>query len=171
TRGSEPRGQTFREPQHDIVRDMPKSGANLSRRSFVGSALSAMAALKLAGADKHIPIGLELYSVRDELKKDLPGTVDAVAKMGYECVEFFAPYFEWTPDFAKQVRKQLDDLKIRCYSTHNGMESFGSGMDHAIELNKILGTKYVVMASAGKVSSADDWKRVAETLNNANTRM
>ncbi|HZS56172.1 MAG TPA: sugar phosphate isomerase/epimerase, partial [Bryobacteraceae bacterium] len=111
------------------------------------SSLSAMAAFKLAGASQHIPVGLELYSVRDELKKDLTGTVDGVAKMGYECVEFFAPYFDWTPDFAKQVRKQLDDLKIRCYSTHNGVESFGNGLDHAIELNKILGAKYIVMAS------------------------
>jgi sugar phosphate isomerase/epimerase len=118
-----------------------------------------------------VPVGLELYSVRDELKKDLSGTVDAVAKMGYECVEFYAPYFDWTPEFAKQVRKQLDDLKIRCYSTHNNMESFGSGMDRAIELNKILGTKYIVMASAGKVSSIDGWKQVADTLNQANQRM
>jgi len=130
-----------------------------------------MAAFKLAGASQHIPVGLELYSVRDELKKDLTGTVDGVAKMGYECVEFFAPYFDWTPDFAKQVRKQLDDLKIRCYSTHNGVESFGNGLDHAIELNKILGAKYIVMASAGKVSTADDWKHVADTLNRANEQM
>jgi sugar phosphate isomerase/epimerase len=145
--------------------------ASLSRRSFVASTLSAMAALKLTGAEKRIPVGLELYSVRDELKKDLTGTVDAVAKMGYECVEFFAPYFDWTPESAKQIRKQLDDLKIRCYSTHNGPDSFGKGLDHAIELNKILDAKYIVMASAGKVSSVDDWKRVADTLNQANTRM
>jgi sugar phosphate isomerase/epimerase len=150
---------------------MSNSGVSLSRRSFVAAALPAVAAWKLAAMDKHIPVGLELYSVRDELKKDLPGTVDAVAKMGYECVEFFSPYFDWTPDYAKQVRKQLDDLKIRCYSTHNNMESFGNGLDHAIELNKILDTKYIVLASAGKPSSIDEWKRVADTLNQTNERM
>lgn len=150
---------------------MPSFGANLSRRSFVAATLPALAVLKLSAAEKHIPIGLELYSVRDELKKDLTGTVDGVAKMGYECVEFFAPYFDWTPDFAKQIKKQLDDLKIRCYSTHNNMESFGSGLDHAIELNNILDTKYIVLASAGRVSSIDDWKRVADTLNQGNQRM
>jgi sugar phosphate isomerase/epimerase len=150
---------------------MLNSGAKVSRRSFVAATLPAVAAWKLAGMEKHIPVGLELYSVRDELKKDLPGTVDAVAKMGYECVEFFSPYFDWTPDYAKQVRKQLDDLKIRCYSTHNSMESFGKGLDHAIELNKILDTKYIVLASAGKLSSIEEWKRVADTLNQANTQM
>jgi len=59
---------------------------------------------------QHIPLGLELYSVRDELAKDLPATVKAVAKMGYEVVEFFAPYYEWKLEYAKEVRKLMDDL-------------------------------------------------------------
>jgi len=49
-----------------------------------------LAGRRLAGK-KHIPIGLELYSVREDLKKDLLGTVRGVAKLGYECVEFYAP--------------------------------------------------------------------------------
>ena len=56
-----------------------------------------MAALSpLAFGAKKIPLGLELYSVRNELKEDLNGTVRAVAKMGYEVVEFFSPYYAWT---------------------------------------------------------------------------
>ena len=137
----------------------------VSRRTFLG-ALSAAAASAKPGS---IPVGLELYSVRGELKKDLPGTVQAVAKIGYECVEFFAPYYEWTTDYAKQIRKQLDDLGLKCYSTHNGGGSFTSaGVEKAIDLNKILGAKYVVLASPGKVSTIDDWKRVAETLDKGN---
>lgn len=153
-----------------MVRDMPETVSHLTRRSFVATALPAAAALKLAAFDKHVPIGLELYSVRDELKKDLPGTVDAVAKMGYECVEFFAPYFDWTPDYAKQVRKQLDDLKIKCYSTHNNGPSFAD-LDHTIELNNILGTKFVVMASSPKATGIADWHKVADTLNRTNERL
>jgi sugar phosphate isomerase/epimerase len=127
---------------------------------------------RVLGKGKHIPIGLELYSVREELKKDSSGTLQAVAKMGYECVEFFAPYYEWTADDAKQVRKQLDDLGMRCYSTHNGMQSFApEGLQKAIELNKILGTKYIVLAHPGNVSSLADWKHVVEVLNTANHRM
>ena len=140
----------------------------LSRRSFLG----VMAAAPLAAAMpdlKQIPIGLELYSVRDELKKDLMGTVRGVAKMAYQCVEFFAPYYAWTPEYAKQVRAELDDLAIQCYSTHNGLPSFTpEGLGKAIDLNKTLGTRYVVLAHPGRVSTLDDWKRVAETLNKAN---
>jgi sugar phosphate isomerase/epimerase len=122
--------------------------------------------------DKKIPVGLELYSVRDELQKDLMGTVTAVAKMGYQCVEFFSPYYEWTPAYAKQVRKLMDDLGIRCLSTHNGPQSFtADGLPHAIELNQAIGSQFIVLASAGKVDSLDGWKRVAETLNQGAEKM
>jgi sugar phosphate isomerase/epimerase len=141
--------------------------SHLSRRSFL--AVTAAAPLVPALAQKkNIPIGLELYSVRNELQKDLKGTVTAVAKMGYQVVEFFSPYFSWTPDQAKDVRKLLDDLGIRCSSTHNGMNAFtGDGIAKAIELNKILGAKYIVLASAGRVNGNDGWKTVAETVTKA----
>jgi sugar phosphate isomerase/epimerase len=143
-----------------------------SRRALLGAA-AAVPFASLFGKAKAVPIGLELYSVRDELKKNLPGTLKAVANMGYECVEFFAPYYDWTPENAKDVRKQLDDLKLKCYSTHNGMESFSAeGLGKAIELNKILGTHYIVLAHPGdNVQTLDDWKRVVNVLNTANHRM
>ena len=131
-----------------------------------------MAAAPLAATVTHakqIPVGLELYSVRNEMKKDLMGTVRGVAKMGYQCVEFYGPYYDWTTEYARHVRAELDELGIRCYSTHNGMKSFTpEGMGKAIDLNKILGTHYIVLASAGEVNGLDGWKRVAETLNQAN---
>jgi sugar phosphate isomerase/epimerase len=138
-----------------------------SRRSFL--ALAAAAPLgALATSSKHIPIGLELYSVRNDLEKDLMGTVRKVAKMGYECVEFYSPYYQWTIDYAKQVRKELDNLGIRCHSTHNDSNSFTSdGIGKAMELNRILGSRNIVMAHPGEVSSLDQWKQVAETLNKA----
>jgi sugar phosphate isomerase/epimerase len=140
----------------------------LSRRSLL--ALAAVA--PLAAKKEHIPIGLELYSVRDELKKDLMGTVRGVAKMGYEVVEFYAPYFEWKPDYGKDVRKLLDDLGIKCLSTHNGSASFtDANLPRAIELNQILGTKIIVMASPGRVTTMDGWKKVADTLNHAQEKL
>ncbi len=141
---------------------------HISRRSF----LSVLAAAPLAAAvtpSKPIPVGLELYSVRDELEKDLMGTVRGVAKTGYQCVEFYSPYFEWTTDYARKVRAELDELGIHCYSTHNDLKSFTpEGMGKAIELNKILGARYIVLAHPGTVSGLDGWKRVVETLNKAN---
>ncbi len=136
-----------------------------TRRQFLATTAAA-ATVAVAAEPKHIPIGLELYSVRNELKKDLFGTVTDVAKLGYEGVEFYSPYFAWTADYAREVRAQLDGLGISCWSTHNGPESFTEkGLAKAIELNRIIGSKYVVMASAGAVKTLDDWKRVAETLN------
>ncbi|MBO0726971.1 MAG: sugar phosphate isomerase/epimerase [Blastocatellia bacterium] len=145
--------------------------SSISRRSFLALAGAAPLALAAYKA-KRVPVGLELYSVRDELAKDLMGTVRAVAKMGYEVVEFFSPYYQWTPDYAKEVRKLLDDLKIRCLSTHNGPNSFTSeGIQKAIELNQILGAKYIVLASAGAITSHDGWKGVAERLTHASEKL
>src|SRR5690349_6801933 len=93
----------------------------ISRRGFLAAAAAAPIAL---AAGKDIPVGLELYSVRDELAKDTLGTVRAVGKMGYQVVEFYAPYMQWTPDFAKEARKAMDDVGLRCYSTHNSPASF-----------------------------------------------
>ncbi len=119
------------------------------------------------GAQK-IPVGLELYSVRNELKQDLNGTVRAVAKMGYEVVEFFAPYYAWTEQQTKDTRKLLDDLGIKCLSTHNDAKNFQpDNLAKTADMNKILGAKYVVMASAGRPQGVAGWTAVAETLNRA----
>jgi sugar phosphate isomerase/epimerase len=121
-----------------------------------------------ARAAKSIPVGLELYSVREELKRDPQATVRAVAGMGYECVEFYAPYFEWTEAQTREMKKLLDDLGIRCYSTHNDSSFFSAdNLSRARDWNLILGSKYVVMASAAPGPGADGWKAVADTLNSA----
>jgi hypothetical protein len=69
----------------------------MSRRSLFALAAAAAPFKAAESRDKKIPVGLELFSVRDELKTDLMGTVRGVAKMGYQDVEFFAPYYDWTP--------------------------------------------------------------------------
>ena len=151
-----------------------KTQNTFSRRSFLGFLAAAPlgAAATAAAAAKHIPVGLELYSVRNDLKKDLAGTVRQVAKLGYKCVEFYSPYYQWTPTQAKEVRREMDDLGIRCYSTHNDTVSFTpEGIGKAMELNHILGTHYIVLASPGPVGTMDGWKRVADLLNKGNHTM
>ena len=139
----------------------------LSRRSFL--ALSAMLPWALqARASASIPIGLELYSVREALKLDLEGTVRAVAQLGYQCVEFYAPYFDWTEAQTKQMRKLLDDLGVRCYSTHNDEKYFSAeNINRARDMNLILGSKYMVMAYSEPKSGVDGWKAIADELNAA----
>ena len=106
--------------------------------------------------------------MRDELKKDPEGTVRAVAQMGYQAVEFYAPYFEWTEPQAKQMRKLLDELGMHCYSTHNDEEYFDAkNIDHARELNLIIGSKYMVQAWSDPKPDLDGWKALADRLNAA----
>jgi sugar phosphate isomerase/epimerase len=137
----------------------------LSRRSFL--AISAVMPWALsARAAKSVPTGLELYSVREELKKDAEGTVRAVAQMGYQGVEFYAPYFDWSEGQTKQMRKLLDDLGVQCFSTHNDSSYFSAEkIGRARDLNLILGSKYVVMASSNPKPGLDGWKAIADALN------
>jgi sugar phosphate isomerase/epimerase len=156
----------------------------LSRRSFLALSAAVPFALRypLAAPAKGIPIGIELYSVRNALKQDLQGTVRAVAQMGYQCVEFFSPYYEWSEAQAKDMRKLMDDLGIRCYSTHNDAGNLKKeNIEKTRALNTILGCKYVVVASANPahlarnaaasggasagVNSPGDWSSVADLLN------
>jgi sugar phosphate isomerase/epimerase len=141
--------------------------SGLSRRSFLAASAALPWAIR-AYALQNVPIGLELYSVREGLKQDLEGTVRAVAQLGYECVEFYAPYFDWNESQAKQMRKLLNDLGVRCFSTHNDHSYFQSEkISHARDLNLILGAKYVVMASSQPKPGLDGWKAVADELNSA----
>ena len=136
----------------------------LSRRSFL--AMSAILPWALRGVAKgSVPVGLELYSVRDALQRDPEGTVRAVAQMGYQGVEFYAPYYEWTEAQAKQMRKVLDDLGIRCYSTHNDEDYLSAkNIRRTRDLNLILGSKYVVLAWIDARPGPDGWKAVADEL-------
>jgi sugar phosphate isomerase/epimerase len=102
------------------------------------------------------------------LKKDPDGTVRAVAQMGYQAVEFYAPYSEWTDAQAKQMRMLMDGLNIHCYSTHNDEDYFSAGkIDRARDLNLILGTKYMVQAWSDPKTNLDDYKALADNLNAA----
>lgn len=144
----------------------PMRTSELSRRTFLSmaAALPFAASAALKGA-KHVPAGLELYSVRGELAKDLLGTVAAVGKMGYQEVEFYAPYLEWTPAAAKGVRKVLDDSGLKCPSTHNNGSSFTpDGLKKAIELNQIIGSTSLIMSSAPRATGIDAWKTIGDQL-------
>ncbi|HWE53396.1 MAG TPA: sugar phosphate isomerase/epimerase [Bryobacteraceae bacterium] len=132
----------------------------LSRRELL--AASALVPLALRAGASRIPIGLQLYSVRDELAKDPDGTLSAVAKMGYQVVEFYAPYYLWNAERARQVRRLLDSLGLQCRSTHNPKQAFEpEGLKKAIELNQILGSKYIVMAGSDPISTIEGWKALS----------
>jgi sugar phosphate isomerase/epimerase len=142
-----------------------------------GRALAADSARPAAVRPKparKYPIGLELYSVRTELARDLPGTLREVSRIGYEAVEFYAPYYDWSLPYAKEVRSLMDDLGLRCYSTHNHLASFtaGEGMAKAVELNQIIGARHLILSSAGRdTKSVESWKQLCGQLSVAVTQL
>lgn len=144
----------------------------VSRRTFLAMSATLPWALR-ASAASSIPVGLELYSVRKELARDPQTTVRAVAKMGYQCVEFYAPYFAWSEEETKQMRKLLDDLGIHCYSTHNDSSNVNAeNIAKTRDRNLILGCKYVVVASTHpQPTDLDGWKTVADALNSADEQL
>lgn len=138
---------------------------SFSRRSFLAFT-AVMPWAWRASAATAIPMGIEMFSVREALEKDPQGTVRAIAEMGYQGLEFYGPYFAWSHAQAKEMKKLLDDLGIRCFSTHNGADYFKKeNIQKAIDLNLILGSKYVVMASSDPKPGLDGWKEIAEALN------
>ena len=142
----------------------------LTRRSFLAISATLPWAFRSlafgAPATSSIPVGLELYSVRDALKQDPDGTLRAVAQMGYQIVEFYAPYHDWSDAQAKQTRKLMDDLGIHCYSTHNDEDFFSAkNLERTRDLNLILGCRYVVQAWSDPKPTLDAWKALADNLN------
>jgi sugar phosphate isomerase/epimerase len=144
---------------------------SFTRREFLGVAGALPFALQASQGARVVPVGVELYTVRDLMAKDLKGTVTAIAKMGYQIVEFYSPYYQWTTAQATDVRKLLDDLGIKCLSTHNGAAALGAGLDKAIELNRIIGSKYIIMASAPRGEGLDRWKTTAAMLTSASEKL
>jgi sugar phosphate isomerase/epimerase len=148
-----------------------------TRREFLATAAMAPCALGLpkvfaTAPASTMPVGLEMYSVREALSKDPMGTVRAVAEMGYQGVEFYAPYFAWSAAQTKDMRKLLDDLGMRCFSTHNDSDFMsGDKLQHARDHNLLLGSKYVVMASTHAKAGPDGWREVADRLNAAADRL
>ncbi len=123
-------------------RDLLKLGAGATAAALAAGAglPQALAAKKPSSAK--IPIGLQLYSVRKDCAKDLPGVIRAVGKMGYQGVEF-AGYHGRKAD---ELRKMLDDNGLKCCGTHTGLNTLlGDALKATIEFNKTLGNPYLIV--------------------------
>jgi len=94
-----------------------------------------------------IPVGVQLYSVREECSRDLPGTLAALAKMGYAGVEF-AGYHGRS---ARELRGMLDDLELRACGTHTGLDTLlGDQFEATVAFNQELGNRYLVVPWIGE---------------------
>jgi len=114
---------------------------------------------------RRIPIGVQLFSIRGVAQRDLPGTLVALAKMGYEGVEFFGGnYFGKDP---KDLRKLLDDNGLKCCGTHTPLGAFRDRFEETAEIHNILGTKFMILPSGidRYLHNVEGNKQIAEEFN------
>jgi sugar phosphate isomerase/epimerase len=143
-----------------------------SRRTFLKSAaaLAACSALRAEAHPLHLPIGLQLYSVRNLLPKDFDGTLAQVRSAGYTVVEA-AGYFNRS---AKDFRQSMDKAGLRCVSTHHTLKQLLTEFDEWSDYARTLGLEYIVCSSSGGMHrdpaatgapTLDDWRWIAGQFN------
>jgi sugar phosphate isomerase/epimerase len=147
----------------------------MDRRTFVGSlcALAFASRFGWAASQHRIEkVGVQLYTVRDDLQKDFEGTLAKVAKIGYKEVEFakyFADVSKLDPE-PKRVREILDADGLAAPATHVPYSALApENWPRVLEAAKVLGMGYVVNPSVDRevLKQPDGWKRAAETFNRA----
>jgi sugar phosphate isomerase/epimerase len=168
----------------------------ISRRTFLktASASAACAALwnsvpQLIANALGLPLGLQLYSVRDILPKDYDGTLHQVAALGYREVEA-AGFFGHSP---AEVKQAMDRAGLHCVSAHYPLTQLLPKVDETIQFGKDLGLSYIVCSSpmlkdpsrvkdagsraARESMTLDDWhwnadqfNRIGEKVNAAGMR-
>jgi sugar phosphate isomerase/epimerase len=142
-----------------------------TRRSFIGMAAAAMAA-KPAVAQAHIPLGLQLYTVRGDLAKDFAGTLNKIKEIGIHTVQTASLAANGRD--AMQLRKIFDDMGLTWESSHAAGDALRISAGQTVDRAEAAGLKNLVCSFplypvdqkavlAGP--TLDDWKRDAETCN------
>ena len=121
-----------------------------------------------------LPIGLQIYTVREAAAKDFAGTVRAIADVGYRDLELAGQ----PPLTAAEMRKLAADCGIAVPSMHTNMRDLQTNAQQRIDYAKELGTEYLVcsfpatpdnrsipIGSLAAGMTLDDWKWNAEQLN------
>ena len=144
-----------------------------SRRTFLKTAAVTAAACtigkRLTADSIHLPVGLQLYSVREQLPKDFDGTLAKLSALGIKEAEA-AGYFNKP---AKDFRHSLDQAGLRCVSTHHSLTDLKPKLDELIEYGHTLGLEYMICSWAGVHRdpsrkgdlNLDDWRYVADEFN------
>ncbi|MFD1603077.1 sugar phosphate isomerase/epimerase family protein [Flavobacterium artemisiae] len=152
----------------------------ITRRNFIVTtglaATAVLAAPSFAFSMKKREIGLQLYTLRDELPKDVKATLEIVSKAGYSNVETYGfsikdQFWGLTP---KELKKILDDNGLKAVSGHYNLGSFlydGNTAEllASIEAAKILKSEFLTVPWVDEPfrKSIDDYKKIASRLNEA----
>ncbi len=110
------------------------------------------------------PLGVQLYTLRAEMRSSVEATLARVRDIGYREVEFWN-YYNRTP---RQIRDALRAAGLRAPSAHVGLDALeGDQAARTFEAARIIGHRYLVVAwmPAEWRRTLDDWRRVADRMN------
>jgi len=134
------------------------------RRRFLQAGLAAMAwpGLVRAGGGRK-PLGIQLYTLREEMSRSVPHTFHQLARIGYREVEF-AGYFDHD---AGELRRLLDEYGLVAPSSHVSLQLMQSEPEKTIEFAVALGHRYLVIPSlpAEQRQNIDQYRHIAEAFN------
>jgi sugar phosphate isomerase/epimerase len=150
----------------------------ISRRQFIGRASAAAAYTAFQTTVSYanplgLPVGIQLYSVREQLAKDYDKTLAEVAAAGYTEVEAAGYYGRSAAD----VKKSMQKAKLRCVSSHHPFGDLRKNFDEILAFEKELGVQYIICSSPGpkdptpgangkqKPMTLDDWKWISGQFN------
>jgi sugar phosphate isomerase/epimerase len=117
-----------------------------------------------------IPIGLELYSVREAFQDDPRATIKAVAGMDYQGVEFAGPPVA----SGAELRAMLDEAGLVCCGWHTPWAAVQDDrLEETIALNRAVGNPYVIIPGIPRqlTTSREDWLKLAEFFNGLARRL
>lgn len=159
---------------------------NLSRRQFLGRSIlgigTAVVASKLpvdlnanpSAKPVKMPLGFQVWTIRDKLVKDFPGTLKMMAGLGYQSVEMCSPPGYAALGFgplanmkAKEMRQIINDAGLAFTSTHYGIGELRDNLDDRIAFAAESGQKQMILSTFGLPGKAtlDDWLKAADELN------
>jgi sugar phosphate isomerase/epimerase len=150
----------------------------MDRRKFLTSLGLAAAGSQLgcASVAQNAPparrlrrVGIQLYTLRDDARRDLERTLGDIAAAGYKDVELLSSMNNFGMPPAR-LREILDRNGLRAPSTHVGVEAFDD-LDRQLADAAILGHRYIILASLpGNDRTLDGYKRWADRLNEVGRR-
>lgn len=136
----------------------------LQRSATLGLAATLPWSASFAQTRKVERIGLQLYTLRNEMSEDFAGTLARVAELGYKEMEF-AGYMGHS---AAEVRSMLDANGLTSPAAHIQLQAIRDNLDGEIETAVTLGQKYIVVPIVpANERTIDDYHRHAEALNRA----
>jgi sugar phosphate isomerase/epimerase len=162
-----------------------------SRRRFLTAAAltagaSALSSRKLFASASTPSIGVQLFSVRQDLAKNFAGTLKRVAAIGYREVEAAGFYNHSAAD----VKQMMADAGLHCVSAHYSLADLLKSTDATIAYAKTLGLEYIVCSAPWAADPAhllkypggawqgilhamtlDDWKWNADQFNQLGCKM